>query len=164
MEDGTSGTGEFNSLSGPLLGDLERGVHQLADCRGVFRRTDGIVTHHAFETLHGPRSMEGENFIEKGFAVGKGACLVHKPAARSMKGPFFGTGIEAVVFLLKTGHFHSLAEGSKEGRVSAAPRGVGNVVADVAMARIEAASRGETPILSAWISVVYEGEGYDLWS
>ena len=99
-------------------------MHQVADRGCVFRGTDGIVAHHAFETLHGPRSMEGENFVEKGFAVGKGACLMHKPAARSMKGPFVGTGIEATVFLLETGHFHSLAEGSEEGRISAAPRGV----------------------------------------
>lgn len=69
-------------------------MHQVADRGCVFRGTDGIVAHHAFETLHGPRSMEGENFVEKGFAVGKGACLMHKPAARSMKGPFVGTGIE----------------------------------------------------------------------
>jgi hypothetical protein len=104
-------------------------VHQVADRGCVFRGTDGIVAHHAFETLHGPRSMEGENFVEKGFAVGKGACLMHKPAARSMKGPFVGTGIEATVFLLETGH--------------------------LAMARIEAASRGATPILSALINVVW---------
>ena len=60
---------------GPFLGDLEGGVHQLADRRGVFRGTDGIVAHHAFEALHGPRTMEGEDFVEKGFAVGKGACF-----------------------------------------------------------------------------------------
>ena len=45
-------------------------MHQVADRGCVFRGTDGIVAHHAFETLHGPRSMEGENFVEKGFAVG----------------------------------------------------------------------------------------------
>ena len=67
-------------------------MHQVADRGCVFRGTDGIVAHHAIETLHGPRSMEGENFVE---------------------------------------------------------------VADVAMARIEAASRGATPILSALINVVW---------
>ena len=36
-------------------------MHQVADRGCVFRGTDGIVAHHAFETLHGPRSMEGEN-------------------------------------------------------------------------------------------------------
>ena len=107
-------------------------MHQVADRGCVFRGTDGIVAHHAFETLHGPRSMEGENFVEKGFAVGM-------------------PNQELWHVLLECG-VGRLRRNDLIKRLSAS---ASSEVADVAMARIEAASRGATPTLSALINVVW---------
>ena len=77
-------------------------MHQITYRRGMFCRTDGVITHHAFKTFHGPRAMEGEHLVKERFAIRERACFVDETAPRTMKGPFGRTGVETIVFLLET--------------------------------------------------------------
>ena len=77
-------------------------MHQVTDRRGVFRRIDGVVTHHTLKALHRPSAMKGEDLVEEGFDVGKGAGFMHEAAPGPVEGPFCRTGIEAIVFFLET--------------------------------------------------------------